>query len=105
MEALVTSEEIKRRYLDLANTVQRLYKAVLPDPGAHEFAAQVRPIKVIVEKIRALVPPANISQVMQQVEELLDGSIATEGYLIGEPGVPYDGEHLIGFPPLSRTTS
>jgi len=41
VEALVTSEEIKRRYLDLANAVQRLYKAVLPDPAAREFAAEV----------------------------------------------------------------
>ena len=40
VEALVASEEIKRRYLDLANTVQRLYKAVLPDPAAREFAAR-----------------------------------------------------------------
>ncbi len=39
VEALVTSEEIKIRYLDLANTVQRLYKAVLPDPAAREFSA------------------------------------------------------------------
>ena len=40
VEALVVSEEIKRRYLDLANTVQRLYKAVLPDPAAREFASR-----------------------------------------------------------------
>ena len=41
VEALVTSEEIKRRYLDLANSVQRLLQAVLPDPSAQEFAAEV----------------------------------------------------------------
>ncbi len=89
MEALVASEEIKRRYLDLANTVQRLYKAVLPDPAAQEFAAEVTPVQVIADKIRALTPPADISQVMQQVEDLLDRSIATEGYVIRETATPY----------------
>jgi type I restriction enzyme R subunit len=95
VEALVASEEIKRRYLDLANTVQRLYKAVLPDPAAREFAAQVTPVEVIADKIRALTPPADISQVMQQVEALLDRSIATEGYLIRETSATYGDEPLL----------
>jgi len=95
VEALVTSEEIKRRYLDLANTVQRLYKAVLPDPAAREFAAEVTPVQVIADKIRALTSQADISQVMQQVEGLLDQSIATEGYIIREASAPFDDEHWI----------
>jgi len=95
VEALVATEEIRRRYIDLANTVQRLYKAVLPDPSAREFAAEVIPVKVIADKIRALTPVADISQVMQQVEELLDQSIATEGYVIREPISTFDEEHLI----------
>jgi type I restriction enzyme, R subunit len=95
VEALIASEEVKRRYLDLANTVQRLYKAVLPDLRAHEFAAEVSPIKVIADKIRALVPSADIAQVMEQVEALLDQSIATEGYFIREVSAPDNDEHLI----------
>jgi type I restriction enzyme R subunit len=95
VEALVTSEEIKRRYLDLANTVQRLYKAVLPDPTAREFAAEGAPVQVIADKIRALTPPADISLVMQQVEGLLDQSIATEGYVIREASAPYGDTHWI----------
>ena len=95
VEALIASEEVKRRYLDLANTVQRLYKAVLPDLRAHEFAAEVSPIKVIADKIRALVPSADITQVMEQVEALLDQSIATEGYVIREVGDPDNDDHLI----------
>jgi type I restriction enzyme R subunit len=95
VEALVASEEIKRRYLDLAITVQRLYKAVLPDPAVREFAAQVTPVQVIADKIRALTPPADISQVMQQVEGLLDQSIATEGYIIREAIPPFGDEHWI----------
>ncbi|RIE05714.1 type I restriction endonuclease subunit R [Candidatus Cryosericum terrychapinii] len=82
VEALVTSEEVKRRYLDLANSVQRLLQAVLPDPSAQEFAAEVNPVEVIAYKIRALIPPADISEVMQDVEGLLDQSIAAEGYVV-----------------------
>jgi type I restriction enzyme R subunit len=95
VEALVISEEVKRRYLDLANNLQRLYKAVLPDPSAREFAAEVSPVQVIADKIRALTPPADISQVIQQVEGLLDQSIATEGYIIREASAPFDDEHWI----------
>jgi len=95
VEALVGTEEVKLRYLDLANTVQRLYKAVLPDPAAREFAVEVTPVHVIADKIRALTPLADISLVMQQVEGLLDQSIATEGYLIREQSAPYDDEHWI----------
>ena len=94
VEALIISEEVKRRYLDVANTVQRLYKAVLPDLRAHEFAAEVSPIKVIADKIRALVPSADITQVMEQVEALLDQSIATEGYFIREVSAPDNDESL-----------
>ncbi len=95
VEALVVSEEINRRYLDLANTVLRLYKAVLPDPAAREFAAEVTPVQVIADKIRALTPPADISLVMQQVERLLDRSIATEGYSFHHAGASYGDRHLV----------
>lgn len=95
VESLVASEEIKRRYLDLANTVQRLYKAVLPDPAAHEFAEQVTPVQVIANKIRALTPTTDISHVMQQVEGLLDSSIATEGYVIRQLTGANGDEYLI----------
>jgi len=95
VEELVASEEIKRRYLDLANAVQRLYKAVLPDLAARAFAAEVTPMQVIADKIRALTSPADISLVMQQVEGLLDRSIATEGYIIREVSPPYGDEHWI----------
>ncbi len=95
VDSLVGSDEPKRRYLDLANTVQRFYKAVLPDPAARTFAAEVTPVQIIADKIRALTPPTDISQVMGQVEDLLDRSIATEGYIIREASAPYGDEHWI----------
>lgn len=84
VEALVATEDIKRRYLDLANNLKRLFQAVLPDPTAQEFIVKISPIQTIADKIRALTPVADISQIMQQVEDLLDISIAAEGYVIRE---------------------
>jgi len=95
VEALVTSEKIKRRYIDLANTVLRLYKAVLPDPVAHHYVTEITPVLVIADKIRSLTPPADISLVMHQVEDLLDRSIATEGYIIRDPKEGKNGEQWI----------
>jgi len=95
VEALVASEELKQKTLGLANTVNRLYRAVLPDPSAHEYSREVAPIKVIADKIRALIPPADISQVMQEMEELLDRSVSAEGYVIREPTEPYGSDHRI----------
>jgi type I restriction enzyme, R subunit len=93
--AQTRKDSLQLRYLDLTNTVLRLYKAVLPDPTAREFAAEVSPLQVIADKIPALTRPADISQVMQQVERLVAHSIATEGYVIREPSSPFDADHWL----------
>jgi len=95
VDALVATEDIKRRYMDLATNVQRLYKAVLPDPAATVVQPDCMLIRILAEKIRALLPPADISGVMQQVEDLLDHSIAAEGYVIREPAEPYGADQLV----------
>ena len=95
VDTLVATDDIKRRFLDLANNVQRLYKAVLPDTSARQVQPDCMLIRVLVDKIRALSPPTDISEVMQQVEDLLDQSIAAEGYVIREPGESYGTDHLV----------
>src|SRR5439155_1029291 len=56
----------------------------LPDARAEEFRGVVAAIGVIAEKIRSLVPNPDISGVMGEIGELLDRSIAAEGYIIPE---------------------
>ena len=84
VEALVASEEEKKHYLNCANNVDRLYKAILPDPAGEELQAHCGLIRVLAQKIRALSAPVDISEIMYQVEGLLDRSIAAKGYIIKE---------------------
>ncbi|MFQ5751742.1 MAG: type I restriction enzyme endonuclease domain-containing protein, partial [bacterium] len=70
------------KYLSLARNVDRLYKAILPDPVANEYSPKRALFTVIAEKIRNLTPEPDISEVMEEVEKLLDESIAAEGYVI-----------------------
>ena len=95
VNALVATEDVKRRFLDLANTVRRIYKAVLPDPAALSVKADVTLIDVLAKKIRALAPPVDISGVMSEVEDLLDRSIAAEGYVVSAPMDPWGTDHLV----------
>jgi type I restriction enzyme, R subunit len=90
VEALIRSDEEKKRFMQLASQGAKLFKAILPDPQASELAPRAVLLSVIAEKIRALTPPADISEVMGDVETLLDTSIATEGYVIRPPSGKFD---------------
>ncbi len=59
-----------------------MYKAVLPDPTAKTLTSTCVLIRVLAKKIASLSPPTDISEVMRDVEDLLDRSIAAEGYVI-----------------------
>jgi type I restriction enzyme R subunit len=80
--AFVVNDETRRRYLQLAGNVDRLFKSLLPDVDANEFTAICKVFSVIAAKIRSDVPTADISEVMDEVSALLDYSIATQGYVI-----------------------
>ena len=85
VEALLASEADKKLFLQLASRVARLFKAILPDPMANELAPMAVLVCYLAAKIRAETEPPDISAVMSDVEELLNDSIATEGYVIGPP--------------------
>ena len=106
MERILINDETKKGYLQLATSVTKLYKAILPDPDAYEFSKICQLIHIIAQKIRNLTPPADISDVMTDVEEVLDRSIAPEGYRIQIPADGYDTEQIdlsqINFEQLSE---
>lgn len=80
--AFVLNDDTRRRYLQLAGNVDRLFKSLLPDLAANEYASICRVFSVIAAKIRVDIPAADISDVMGDVSSLLDYSIATQGYVI-----------------------
>ncbi len=90
MERILINDETKKRYLQFATNVTKLYRAILPDPDVYAFTRICQLINIIAQKIRNLTPPADISGVMTQVEDLLDRSIASEAYLIQVPPDAYD---------------
>ena len=88
VEALLASDADKKHYLHLATQVARLFKAILPDPLAHELAPMAVLVSYLAAKIRAETGQPDISAVMDDVEALLNDSIATEGYHIGPASTP-----------------
>lgn len=90
VEALIATEESKKEFLNMASKIARVFKAIKPDPICLEMIPDVSLLCALAKKIRELAPAADISEVMRDVEKLLDDSIATEGYVIAaqqaEPG-------------------
>ena len=90
VEKIIINDDLKTKYLALAANVDRLFKAILPDTRAGEFSPRRKVFTVLADKIRALIPEADISEVMAEVEELLDESVSARPYAIRESGVLYD---------------
>jgi type I restriction enzyme R subunit len=84
VESLVVNDETKKRFLSLSGNVSRIYKAILPDPKAGDFYKQKSLYAIISDKIRALTPTADITGISDDLGQLLDESIASEGYIIHE---------------------
>jgi type I restriction enzyme, R subunit len=88
VEAFLATEADKKAFLQMAGRVARLFKAILPDPLANALAPLAVLVSYLAATIRAQTDPPDISAVMGDVEELLNDSIATEGYRIGPASRP-----------------
>ena len=84
VEAVLVSEEVKKLYFALSANVTRLYKAILPDTAANEFSKTQMLLEKLAIKIRQELPETDISEVMEEVEELLDESIVADEFIIPE---------------------
>jgi type I restriction enzyme R subunit len=86
VDAILVNDETRKRYLSLADTVDRLFRAILPDVAANEFSPARKLFAVLAHKIQSLAPEVDIDEVVEQMEDLLDESIAAEGYVIHGEG-------------------
>ena len=82
VEAVLVSEEVKKNYFALTANVTRLYKAILPDTTANEFAKTQMLLEKLAVKIRQELPETDITEVMEEVSELLDESIVAGEFII-----------------------
>jgi type I restriction enzyme R subunit len=85
VDAILVNDESKQKFLNLARNINRLFKAIKPDPAINELLPLCTLYLILSLKIRSLTPTADISQIMESIEELLDRSISTEGYIIKSP--------------------
>ena len=82
VDKILVNDETKGDYLQRATQISRLYKAILPDSVASDFNGICTLINIIAKKIKNLNPSVNTSDVMEQIEDLLDRSIIPTGYTI-----------------------
>ncbi len=83
--ALIVNDASKQTYQQLTSDIKRLFKAIKPDPVANEIIPQCMLYLVLSAKIRELTPTPDISDVISEIDQLLDRSIASEGYIIKTP--------------------
>ncbi|MCB4810975.1 type I restriction endonuclease subunit R [Methylovorus menthalis] len=81
---LEAGEDMVKSYLLLAGQVARTFTAILPDTAANAYAPMSLGVPYLGAMIKALRPAPDISGVMSDLDALLDDSIATEGYRIGD---------------------
>ncbi|MBW4608203.1 MAG: type I restriction endonuclease subunit R [Hassallia sp. WJT32-NPBG1] len=84
VESIIINDDAKKTYLSLAGNANKLYKAILPDSAANEFTAINAHLQTIKDQILAEVPEVDVSEVMEQVSELLDLSITAGEFVITE---------------------
>lgn len=84
VERLMRTDPVKDDFLGHARDVQRLYKAVMPDPVIPKHAPKAQVVRELDKAIRAQAAPVDISAVMGEIEKALDGSIVSELHV--EPG-------------------
>jgi type I restriction enzyme, R subunit len=82
-DQLMLSDEETSSFLERATRVERLFKAILPDDRANEFAPIRKVIRVVMDRIGEAGGRPEVSGVMAQIEQLLDESVAANAYFIG----------------------
>ena len=90
MNEILVDDKTKQDYLQRARNVFKLYRAILPDAAANEFSGICTLIYIIAQNIKNSIAPADTSDVMEEIEDLLDHSIVPTGYTIDEDSEIHD---------------
>ena len=84
VEALLADETVRTSFQASARKARKLFKALLPDPAAAAHQATIAAIRSVAERIAELSRPpgADLTEISDAVEELLDRSVGAEEYVI-----------------------
>lgn len=85
VERILVDDETKRAFTGHVRLVDRLFKAVLPDPLANEFGPRRAVLVYLSQKLAALDPTVDVSELLARVERVLDESVAANAYVIKAP--------------------
>ncbi|MCK4592034.1 type I restriction endonuclease subunit R [Candidatus Parcubacteria bacterium] len=96
VNTLLKTDKIKKKFQSLVGECQKFYSAILPDPQAEEYYAQVVALRVLLSRIKEVVSgDIDVSAVKKDLEDLLDrsiltGEIKTVPKLIDLSGIDFD---------------
>jgi len=82
-EALMGTDAEKQTYLRLEGQAWKLFKAALPDPRVAPYSANMAVLHLLADRLRSLTPRADVSRVLDAIDDLLDESIL--GHAIRAP--------------------
>jgi type I restriction enzyme, R subunit len=85
VDALISPDPLRKQFLAHERLVRTLFQAIKPDPAVLEFYSQIYCLTTIADEIRLRTgcgQPVDISAVLSKVNELLDESIAADGFTI-----------------------
>ena len=80
VEALLR-EGAAEQFLNHVRQINRLFKAILPDESASEFYISQKLLSILAQTITADVPDVDISNVVEELNQLLDESVIVEDYI------------------------
>jgi type I restriction enzyme R subunit len=87
IESILINDDTQISFLTHARVVDRLFKAVLPDSRASEFGELRAALTYLAKDLTRDDPKPDIREVVQQVDALLDRSVAANAYVIRAPEV------------------
>jgi type I restriction enzyme R subunit len=84
VEALLVDETTRTSFMASARKARKLFKALLPDPAAAGHQATIAAVRSVAARITEVTRPpgADIAELSDAVEELLDRSVGAEEYVI-----------------------
>jgi type I restriction enzyme R subunit len=86
VERLISPDPVRKEFIAKARWADTLYQAVKPDPAVTEWAGRIACLNLIASAIRERTGdgPADISGIMATINQLLDESIASDGFRVRE---------------------